>query len=84
MKRMTPLKAKKHPSEMERYVKARQKKAKSASPAKMITELHEPFHDPEGDMYHLAKAQEIMSDPKRHKDAVKVARVKIKNLSRIA
>lgn len=84
MKRMTPLKAKKHPSEMERYVKERQKKMKNVKSAAMITELHEPFHDPEGDLHYLSRAQEIMHDPMRHRAAKKMAKMKIKKLSAIA
>lgn len=83
MKRMTPLKAKKHPSEMERYVKERQMRAKTAKPAPMVTTLSD-VHDPESDLHYLTRAQEVMRDPGRHRAAKKVAKAKIKNLSSIA
>lgn len=83
MKRMTPLKAKKHPSEMERYVKERQARAKAAKPAPMVTTVSD-IHDPESDLHYLTRAQEVMRDPVRHRAAKKVAKTKIKNLSSIA
>lgn len=81
MKRMTPLKAKKHPSEMERYVKERQKRLANAPAAAPMATV---MHDPEGDLHYLSRAQEVMRDPARHRAAKKVAKAKIKDLSNIA
>lgn len=82
MKRITPLKAKKNPSEMERYAKERA--ARKTKPAAIIETLHEPMYDPESDLHYLARAEEVRSNPARHKAAKQVAKRKIHNLSKIA
>lgn len=84
MKRITPLKAKKKPSEMERYARERKEKAKHRDPVPMVTTLNEPIHDPESDLHYLARAEEVRANPARHRAARKVAKAKIHNLSKIA
>lgn len=84
MKRITPLKARKNPSEMERYAKERKAKAKHPTPAPMVTTLNEPAFDPESDLHYLTRAEEVRANPARHRAAKKVAKTKIHNLSKIA
>lgn len=82
MARITPLKAKRKPSEMERYAKERANR--KHTPQAIITTLREPIYDPETDLHYLTKAEEVRANPARHRAARKVAKVRIKRLSQIA
>jgi len=84
MKRITPLKAKKNPSEMERYAKERAKSSRNPKPAIMTQALHEPMYDPESDLHYLTRAEEVKNSPARHKAAKQVAKRKMHDLSKIA
>ncbi len=83
MKRTSPMKARNHEN-MEDYSKRRKSELGKKAPRINIAEVRPLImHDPEGDLHHLMRAAEVKQDKKRHKDALKVAQIRMQGMKNV-
>ena len=77
------MKARKHEN-MEDYGKRRKNELTKKAPQIKIEQVRPMImHDPESDLHHLMRAAEVHQDKKRHKDALKVAQVRMQAMKNV-
>lgn len=90
MKRKTPMQMraakktapKKEPS-MAEYAKQREPSLGRAVPVKIVHEPMRELHDPESDLHTLRRAEEVKSNPSRHRAAKAHGKKKLQELKAV-